>query len=168
MQNRMSRAITTLFITAGLAALVAACATNEAGKESKEEASDRVALVQLTPPAQATVEKLTAGGKVDKIDKEVEKGQTVYDVEATVNGKHMEYTITTDGAVVGTETGIAFNELPDIVQTAAESYFGGRTGLDPARVEEDGKIAYEIEGRKDGKKVAVTFDATGKVAGEEK
>ena len=168
MQNRMSRAITTLFITAGLTALVAACATNQAGKESKEEASDHVTLAQLTAPAQATVAKLIAGGKVDKIDKEVEKGQTVYDVEATVTGKHMEYTITTDGAVVGTETGIAFNELPEAVQTAAESYFGGRTGLDPARVEEDGKIAYEIEGRKDGKKVAVTFDATGKTAGEEK
>ena len=112
-------------------------------------------------PARAALEKLAAGGKIDKIDKEVEKGQVVYDVEATVNSKHVEYTIATDGAVVGTEASIEYSELPDAVRAAAEMYFGSATGLNPVKVVEDGQTTYEIEGAKNGKKVAVTFDLAG-------
>jgi uncharacterized membrane protein YkoI len=168
MQNRINRSIMTLLVAAGLTALATACATNKESREGKGEVAGRVSLAQLTAPARATAEKLIAGGNVEKIDKEVEKGKEVYDVEATVNGKHMEYTIATDGSVVGTETGIEFNELPEAVQKAAQDYFGRTAGLEPARVEEDNKVAYEIEGKKNGNKVAVTFEADGKLAGEEK
>jgi uncharacterized membrane protein YkoI len=168
MQIHINRSIATLLIAAGLTALAAGCATNKEAQEGKEDASGRVTMAQLTAPARTAVEGLIAGGKIEKIDKEMEKGKEVYDVEATVNGKHMEYTIATDGTIVGTETGIEFNELPEAVQKAAETYFGGTTGLEPARVEEDNKVAYEIEGKKNGKKVAVTFDADGKLVGEEK
>lgn len=168
MQTRINRSIVTLLIAAGLTALAAACATNKEGREGKEDATERVTMAQLTVPARATVEKLIAGEKVEKIDKEMEKGREVYDVEATVNGKPMEYTIATDGTAVGTETGIEFNELPEAVQKVAEMYFGGTTGLESARVEEDGQTTYEIEGKKNGKKVAVTFDTVGKLVGEEK
>ena len=168
MQNRINRSIMTFLMAVGLTALTAACASNRATTERKEDAVTRISLAEMTAPARAAVEKLTVGGKVEKIDKEVEKGKEIYDVEATVNGKHMEYAIATDGAVVGTETGISFGELPEAVQTAAAKYFGGTTGLDPARVEENGQTVYEIEGKKNGKKVAATFDTTGKLAGEEK
>ena len=168
MQNRISRSIVTFLMAVGLTALAAACASNKAGTEGKEDAVARISVAEMTAPARAAVEKLTVGGKVEKIDKEVEKGKEIYDVEATVNGKHMEYAIATDGSVVGTETGISFGELPEAVQTAAAKYFGGTTGLDPARVEENGQTVYEIEGQKNGKKVAATFDTTGKLAGEEK
>ena len=168
MQTRINCSVMTFLIAAGLTVLAAACATNKEGKEGREDASVRITMAQLTAPARATVEKLVAGGTVDKIDKEVEKGKEIYDVEATVGGKHMEYAITTDGAVVGTETGIEFNELTGAVQKAAETYFGRTTDLEPARVEEDGQTTYEIEGKKNGKKVAVTFDANGKLVGEEK
>ncbi len=168
MQNRISRTIVTFLMAAGLTALAGACASNKAGTEGKEDAATRVSLAELTAPARATVENLTVGGKVEKIDKEVEKGKEIYDVEATVNGKHMEYAIATDGSVVGTETGISFGELPEAVQTVAAKYFGGTTGLDTARVEEDGKTAYEIEGKRNGKKIAATFDPAGKLVEEEK
>ncbi|HUJ10377.1 MAG TPA: PepSY domain-containing protein [Verrucomicrobiae bacterium] len=168
MKNHTSRSITTLLIATGLAMLTAARATNESGKEAKEDSSERVTMGQLTELARATVEKLIAGGRIEKIDKEMEKGQTVYDVEANVNGKHMEYTITMAGDVVGTETSIEFNQLQDAVQAAAAEYFGGIASLEPSRVEENGQTNYEIEGKKSGKKVAVTFDRTGRIMGEEK
>jgi len=167
MQNRMSRSLGMLFAVAGVIALVVACASSKGGKEGKQETSESVTLEQLTAPAQATVSKLIGSGTIDKVDREIEKGRTVYDVEATVNGQHMEYTITTDGTVVGTETGIEFSELPDAVQAAAEKYFGRKTALQPARVEEDGRVTYEVEGKKDGKNKAVTFDANGKRLQEE-
>jgi len=162
-----NRWIRVMFVAASATALAVGCATNKEGKESKKENASRITIAQMPEPARVTVEKLIAGGKIEKIDKEMEKGKEVYDVEATVNGNHMEYTITTDGVVAGTETGIKFSEMPEAVQMAAENYFGGKTGLEAARVEEDGRIAYEVEGGKHGKKAAVTFDANGKRLEEE-
>jgi len=52
-----------------------------------------VTMAQVSEPARATINKETAGGHVDKITKEVERGKAVYDVEATVGGRHMEYLV---------------------------------------------------------------------------
>jgi len=167
MQTRFTCSIMSYLVAVGLTGLAAACASNKPGQAQRESAADRVSLAELTAPARAAVEKLTAGGKVEKIDKEVEKGKTVYDVEATVNGRHMEYTVGMDGTVVGTETSIDFGELPDAVRSAAQAYFGSATGLNPSKGVEYGQTTYEVEGRKDGKEVAVTFDETGKLVGHE-
>ncbi len=169
MENRISRWIMTFLLAAGVAALAAGCASTRAGKEQKEDASKRVSLAQLPAPARATVERLTAGGKVEMIDKEVEKGKVVYDVEATVNGKHVEYLIAdADGAVLGTETSIEYSELPDAVRAAAEQFFGSATGLKAVKGVEEGKTTYEIEGLKNGNKVSAEFDSAGKLMGKEK
>jgi uncharacterized membrane protein YkoI len=167
MQTGIRRWIMAFLVTAGLTALVAACQSTKTATEQKEDATDRVSLADLTAPARATVENLTAGGTIEKIDKEVEKGNTVYDVEATINGKHMEYTVGTDGALVGTETSVDFSELPEAVRAAAQTYFGKATGLNPSKAVEYGQTTYEIEGQKDEKKVAVTFDEAGKLVGKE-
>jgi uncharacterized membrane protein YkoI len=150
-----------------VATLGTACASTKTMTDQKEDTAGRISLAELTAPARTAAEKLTAGGTIEKIDKEMEKGKTVYDVEATINGKHMEYTVGTDGALVGTETSIDSSELPDAVRKAAETYFGGATGLNPSKGVEYGETTYEIEGKKDGKKVAVTFDETGKLIGTE-
>src|SRR3954451_12323421 len=81
-----------------LAALVAGCATH-AHKDV------RVSMNDLPAAPRATVERVTNGGKVDQITREVERGKVVYDVEATIAGKHEEFLIAdADGAVLGTET----------------------------------------------------------------
>src|SRR5690349_21633512 len=90
----------------------------------------RVTLMQMSAAARATVEKLTSGGTVEKIDKELERGKTVYDVEAIVGGKHIEYLIAdSDGEILGTETSIDYGDLPEKVRAAAEKYFHRSTGL---------------------------------------
>ena len=129
----------------------------------KSSTEKRVAIGDLSLPARATVEKMTAGGQVDKIDREVERGKVVYDVEATVGGKHVEYLIAdSNGEVLGTETSIDFNQLPQPVQAAAEKYFGTSTGLKAMKGMEYGETHYEVEGNKNGKTVEVTFDPMGK------
>ena len=159
MQTKISRFIMALSLAVGAAGLAAGCASTK-GSAQKEE---RVTLAQMSAPARATVEKETAGGKVDQIDKEVEKGKVVYDVEATVGGKHVEFLIAdADGAVLGTENEIAFSELPEPVRAAAEKYFGTSAGLKVMKGVEYGETHYEIEGPKGGKTVEVTFDPTGK------
>ena len=168
MQTRMNRSIMSFVMAVGLAALAAACASVKAGGARKQDEAEHISMAELTAPARAAVEKLTAGGKIEKIDKELENGKTVYDVEATVNGRHVEYTIATDGAVVGTEASVEYSELPEAVRSAAEEYFHGATGLNTSKGIEDGRTTYEIEGKKDGVRVTVTFDEAGKVVGEEK
>jgi uncharacterized membrane protein YkoI len=140
----------------GLAGAVVGCKSTGEGKET------RVSVAELPEPARAAVNKLTAGGQMEKIDKEIEKGKVVYDVEATVGGKHVEYTIGADGAVLGTETSIEFSALPEPVRLAAEKHFGTTSGLKAMKGVEDGKTHYEVEGTKNGKKSEVTFDPTGK------
>lgn len=157
----MQTGIIRLIMAVGLASLAAGCACCKERAENEE--GTRVSLAQLSQPARETVKKLTAGGQIDKIDREVEKGKVIYDVEANVGGKHVEYSIAdADGAVLGTETEIEFSQLPEPVRVATEKYFGTTTGLKAAKGVEDGKTSYEIEGKKNGKKMEVTFDPTGK------
>jgi uncharacterized membrane protein YkoI len=154
MQMQISRFRVALTLAAGVTVLAAGCAS------TKEQ---RISLAQMSAPARATVEKETVGGKVDDIVKEVENGKVVYDVEATVGGKHVEFLISdADGAILGTENQIEFSELPEPVRAAAEKYFGTSTGLTMMKGVEYGKTHYEVEGMKNGKKAEVTFDPTGK------
>ena len=144
-----------LALGATLAVVLAGCASRTK--------SVPVTLADVSGPARATLEKVTAGGRIDRIDKEVEKGKLVYDVEATVGGKHVEYLIDdADGVVLGTETSIEFGELPQPVRDAAQKYFGGATGLKAMKGVEYGQTSYEIEGLRKGKTVEVTFAPDGK------
>ncbi len=162
MQIRISRLIIASALAVGAAGFAAGCASARSASAQKEVS---VSLAELSGPARATVEKVTAGGKVDRIDKEFERGKTVYDVEATVGGKHVEFLIAdVDGAVLGTEVPIEFSKLPEAVRAAAEKFFGSAADLTAMKGVEYGEISYEIEGKKNGKTVEVTFDPSGKRA----
>lgn len=163
MQTRINHFATHLMLAAAVAGLASGCALRKSGAAAEKEEGTRVSLGQLSEPARATVKKVTAGGQIEKIDKEKEKGRLIYDVEATVGGKHVEYTIAdADGAVLGTETSIEFSELPQPVRTAAEKLFGSASGLKAMKGIEDGKTSYEVEGKKNGKTLEATFDPNGK------
>jgi len=161
MKRNISIQIFAPILAFGVAGLVAGCASSTPHKE----ASVRVSLPELSGAARATVDKVTAGGHVDQIDKEFERGKLVYDVEATVGGKHVEYVIAdTDGAVLGTETSIEYSDLPVAVRAAAEKFFGHATGLKAMKGVEYGETSYEVTGPKNGKAVEVTFTPEGKRA----
>src|SRR5215472_11646305 len=111
MQIQLTRALSAVILSFATSALVSGCASMR---------EHDVTLAQVSEPARATINKETAGGKVDKITKEVERGKTVYDVEATVGGKHMEYLIAdADGTLLGTEVPIEFAQLPQPVRVSA-------------------------------------------------
>ena len=157
---KFSRNLIATILTAGVTGFVAGCASMKSGSASKEA---DVTMEQLSEPARATIKRETAGGTVDKITPEIERGKTVYDVEATVDGRHMEYLIdAADGRVLGTEVPIEYSQLPEPVRAAAEKYFGTTTGLAVMKGVEYGETHYEIEGKRNGKKVEVTYDANGK------
>src|SRR5262245_8307764 len=101
--------LSTGFVLCFATALLAGCASTKSGERD-------VTLAEVSEPARATITKETAGGQVDKITREVERGKTVYDVEATVGGKHMEYLIAdSNGELLGTEVPVEFGQLPEPV-----------------------------------------------------
>jgi uncharacterized membrane protein YkoI len=163
MQIRFNPFIIASTLAVAAVALVSGCATTKEAEEAEAKKEERVSLAQLSAPARATVERETAGGRIESIVKEIEEGKVIYDVEATVGGKHVEFAIAdADGAVLGTEIQIEFNELPEPVRAAVEKFFGTTTGLTIMKGVESGKTSFEIAGKKDGKTVEVTFDPTGK------
>ena len=158
MQTGIHRLISASLCMAGLLGLATGCASvkSEAAKEKE------VGLAAVSAQARATIEEETAGGHVDKITRETERGKVVYDVEATVDGKHMEYLVAeATGELLGTEVPAEFSLLPQPVQAAARKYFGAMSGLTAMKGVEYGETHYEIEGVKNGKKAEVTFDANG-------
>ena len=140
------------------------------GREAKTEAeAEHVALSDVPAPARATIKGLTAGGEIRKLEKEEVDGKVVYDVEATVGGKEVEYDVAGDGTVLTAEESVLYASLPAAVRTAAEKYFGSATGLKTSREVEDGKTFYEVEGKaKGGGMAALKLTDTGRIVEEEK
>jgi uncharacterized membrane protein YkoI len=133
--------------------------------EKKEAPASSMTLSQVPEPVQATIKKLTATGKIKKIEKAEEDGKTVYDVEATVQGRDVEYDIAADGTMLTTEQSVPYASLPLGVRNAAQKYFGSVAGLKASVEVEGGKTFYEVEGKK-GK--ALKLSDTGQIVEEEK
>lgn len=136
--------------------------------QKKEAPAQAIALADVPAPARATIEKLTAGGKIEKLEKAEEGGKTVYDVEATVQDKKVEYDVAADGTVVTSEESVPFASLPAAVQTAAHTYFGSAEGLKASKEIEGGKTFYEVSGTKAGGPITLKLTDTGKIVETEK
>lgn len=157
-----------LIFRAVLVALLIVGIAGCAAKEKKEAPAEKVSLSQIPPPARAVIEKLTAGGQIKSIDKETQDGKAIYDVEAKVGDKDVEYDVAEDGAILTNEESVAYDSLPAEVKTAVQNYFGSAEGLKASKEMEKGKTFYEVEGSKAGSKVALRLSDTGKVLEEEK
>jgi uncharacterized membrane protein YkoI len=160
MQNRIYRIFIALMLATGLTTLASA----------KEDEKDEPTLTVKDLPAavRATVEKLTTGGKVTKIDKADENGKVVYDIEATVKDKDVEFDIAADGKVLTSEESVDYASLPAAVRATAEKFFGSAKDLKAAREHEDGKMYYEVEGKKGDETTALKIDESGKQLEEKK
>ena len=139
------------------------------GKGAKKEAPAQiVSLPDLPAPARVTIERLTAGGQIKKIEKAEEDGAVIYDVEATVEGKDVEYDVAVDGKILTSEESVPFASLPTVVKTAAERYFGSVDGIKASKEVEAGKTFYEVEGKKAGKAITLKLNDKGRILEEEK
>ncbi|HUT31682.1 MAG TPA: PepSY-like domain-containing protein [Sedimentisphaerales bacterium] len=147
---------------------ISGCAAVSEHGEKKDAPAQKVSLSQIPSPARATIERLTAGGQIKKIEKEQEHGKVIYDVEAMVKGKEVEYDVADDGTVLTSEESIAYDLLPAAVKTAVQKYFGSAEGLKASREIEKAETFYEVEGSKAGAKIALKLSDTGKILEEEK
>src|SRR6476646_7059116 len=106
-----------------------------------------VSVADMSAAARTSTERVTAGGTVTQVTREKERGRIVYDIEATIQGKHQEFLVAdSNGELLGTETSMEFSECPRPVRDAAIKYFGNAYGLKAMKGIEYGEISYEIEG----------------------
>lgn len=136
--------------------------------QAEKKPSQVVSLSDLPGPARATIERLTTGGKIQKLEKEEKDGTVIYDVEAKVKDKDVEYDVASDGKVLTAEESIPYASLPAMVQSATMKYFGSAEGLKASKEVEDGKTFYEVEGKKSSSTITLKLTETGQIIEEEK
>lgn len=63
-------------------------------------AGQDVTLDQLPEAVRATVDRETRGGKITDMERDTERGQTIYEVEFVLDGKEYELDIAPDGKLL--------------------------------------------------------------------
>ena len=164
MQYRILQSVMVAVLLVGLCG----CETIFGPAAKKEAPAQVVSLSDVPEPARTTIDRLIGTGTIKKIEKEETGGTAIYDVEARVGDKDVEYDVAADGKVLTREESVPYSTVPAVVQAAVEKYFGSDQGLKASKEIEDGKIFYEVEGKKGGAVVALKLDETGKILEEEK
>jgi uncharacterized membrane protein YkoI len=123
-------------------------------------AADKKITAKDLPPAVAkAVQEETKGATIKGYAREVENGKTMYEVETTVNGHTRDLLFDATGKLVTTEEQVELNSVPAPVRAAFEAK--GNVLL-VETVTTGGKVTYEAQVEKNGKKSEVVVDAAGK------
>lgn len=163
MQYRILQAVLVALLIAGLVGCAAMCRMG-----AREDAGAKeISLSDVPAPARAVIERLTAGGEIKKLEKAEEEGKVIYDVEATVGGKAVEYDVASDGTVLTSEASVPYASMPQVVRAAAEKYFGSAEGLKASKELEKGQTFYEVEGKKGGATREIKLTDKGEIIEEE-
>ena len=146
--------------TKHLAALLAGgllLAGTVSAQEKKIKRSD------LPPAVEKTVAAQSAGATIRGFSTEQEKGQTLYEVEMTVNGHSKDISMTADGSIVEVEEQIALDSLSPEVKAGLQAKAGkGKILKVESLTKKDKLVAYEAQVETNGKKSEVQVGPDGK------
>ena len=118
---------------------------------------------ELPAAVAKTVASVSQGATVRGYSREVENGQTLYEVEMRVHGHGKDVTIDTTGAVVEEEEEIAFAKLPASVQAGIRAAAGaGKIGRVESLTKNGKLVAYEAHVLTAGKRSEVQVGPDGK------
>lgn len=136
---------------------LAAGASVMSGAVSAEDT--KMTMKQLPAAVQKAAEANLRGGVIKGVAKEVEKGQTFYEVETTVAGHARDLLFDKNGALVAVEEEIVLDAAPAAVRTALTAH--GKV-LEVESVTKGSTVSYEGVVEKGGRKSEVAVDAEGK------
>jgi uncharacterized membrane protein YkoI len=122
-------------------------------------ADKKISAKDLPSAVAKAVQEETKGATIKGYSKEVENGKTMYEVETTMNGHARDLLFDAAGALVTTEEAVTLDSVPAPVKAAFEAK--GNVLL-VETVTTAGKVTYEAQIEKNGKKSEVTADAAGK------
>jgi hypothetical protein len=109
------------------------------------------------------VEEQTKGAQIKGLSKEIEKGQTMYEVETKVNGKSRDLRIDSAGALVSVEEPVAIDTIPAAAKAAIEKLATGAKIKNVEAVTKGNFVTYEAVLVKGIKKSEVVVTAGGSV-----
>jgi uncharacterized membrane protein YkoI len=126
-------------------------------------AAEKTLQVKDLPPAvQKTVQEQLKGAEIKAISKETEKGQTQYEVETIVNGKHRDFNVDAKGGLIVVEEETTLDSIPVAAKAAIQKKLadgklgmveimtkGGATFYEAAYTSKDGK-KHEVLVKPDG------------------
>src|SRR5258708_17656803 len=81
-------------------------------------ADKKLALQDLPPAVQKTVQDEAKGGEIKSIAKETEKGVVQYEVETMLNGKHRDFEVDTKGTLLEMEEETSIDSIPAAAKAA--------------------------------------------------
>jgi len=117
----------------------------------------------LPPAVEKTVAAQSAGATIRGFSTEKEKGQTLYEVEMTVNGHSKDISIAPDGAIVEIEEQVAMDSLSPEVKAGLQAKAGkGKILKVESLTKKDKLVAYEAQVETNGKKSEVQVGPDGK------
>ncbi len=132
-------------------------AGNASAQEKKIKRSD------LPPAVEKTVAAQSAGATIHGFSTEKENGQTLYEVEMTVNGHSKDVSMTTDGSIVEVEEQVALDSLSAEVKAGLQAKAGkGKITKVESLTKKDKLVAYEAKVETNGKKTEIQVGPDGK------
>jgi hypothetical protein len=143
----------------GITVLLALCLGVAFAQEKKEKT---LALKDLVPAVQKTIQAELKGREIKNIGKETEHGVAQYEVETTLNGKHRDFNVDTKGKLLLVEEETSIDSIP----AAAKADILKKVGDGKLRMVENfmrgGETMYEAAyTTKAGKKHEVLVKADG-------
>src|SRR5580698_8376077 len=140
MKNYLAAFATGLLLLAG----------NASAQEKKINRSD------LPPAVEKAVAAQSSGATIRGFSTEKEKGQTLYEVEMTVNGHSKDISMMTDGSIVEIEEQVALDSLSPEVKAGLQAKAGkGKILKVESLTKKDKLVAYEARVETNGKKSEV-------------
>ena len=126
----------------------------------------KLAMKDLPPEVQKTVQDQLKGGEIKNISKEVEKGVTQFEVETMLDGKHRDFEVDSKGTLLVVEDEVSIDAIPAAVKgTILKSVGSGKLVLVQTVNKPGGEMMYEAAWTgKSGKKHEVLVKADGRTA----
>jgi len=132
-----------------------------AGSASAQE--KKIQRSDLPPAVEKTVAAQSVGATIRGFSTEKEKGQTLYEVEMTVNGHSKDVSMTPDGSIVEVEEQVALDSLSPEVKAGLQAKAGkGKITKVESLTKRDKLVAYEAQIETNGKKSEVQVGPDGK------
>lgn len=112
---------------------------------------------------QASIQSQFASFDFDDGEFSEEAGKVMYNIDGEVNDKDHSFWFDGKGKLVKHHQDLRDSEIPQPVITAISSNYPGFEIRDADKIEEGGKIVYDMELRKSKERINVKFDPAGKV-----
>ncbi len=132
-----------------------------AGLASAQE--KKIKRSDLPPAVEKTVAQQSRGATIRGFSTEKENGQTLYEVEMTVDGHSKDISMATDGSIVEIEEQVALDSLPPEIKAGLQAKAGkGKILKVESLTKKDKLVAYEAQLETNGKKSEVQVGPDGK------